>query len=187
MFCRAGRVLVVVLLAAAGAAPARECRADGSPAIVAAQPTTREKSGLSGGFGLGGEYAGLGVQIRYDVPLLPWLQVAPFLGAGWSSAGGGSNPFAGAAGLATGLGYRNRLAITLGVGPIFAEPLDLHGTVVDTKVVYGPSVLLGYERMIDTGFFQRIAIGYGWGLWGKTNAYSSGDIAFTLGTGMRLW
>ena len=187
MLGRARWLSVVLFLGTTGTAPVRRCRADGPLAVDAGQRLARETRGLSAGLGLGTDYGGCGLQLRYDFPLRPWLQVAPFVGAGWLPTTWGSALATGAAGVGIGLGHRHRLTITLAVAPIIEEPLDLHGTVVDGRAVYGPGALLGYEHITDSGFFQRIGLGYGFPLWGRADSYAAGTLLVTFGAGIRLW
>ena len=69
----------------------------------------------------------------------------------------------------------------LDVGPAAVSRLNLHGTVVAWKALYGPSVLIGYEFMSHGGVFVRVGAGGGVA-WND----GSGVLQLTLGLGWKL-
>jgi hypothetical protein len=73
------------------------------------------------------------------------------------------------------------------VVPIVWDVLNVHGTTVDVRLIYGPQLALGYEHVSDGGWVQRLTIGYGWSLWGKGEGPFPSDLVFALGFGRRLW
>ena len=75
----------------------------------------------------------LGLQVRYDRPIRPWLHLAPFLAGGINTDFGWTS-FTGAAGVSAGLGWRHRLTADLALGPVLWDELNLHGTQVDRDV-----------------------------------------------------
>ena len=155
------------------------------PAIVSQSPR-RERRGLTVTGGIGNVYGMLGGQLRYDLPVRPWLTLAPFAAVGFFP-GEGTTFWQGAGGLTAALGRRHRLAADVAVVPMYGEELNLHGTVLDSRVIYGPSIAGGYEFFSNGGFVWRLLIGYGWGLWGKGAGPFDSDLTLALGIGARVW
>jgi hypothetical protein len=148
----------------------------------AAAPPRRETHGLALSLGFGTTYSGLGLQARYDLPIWRSLVVAPFV------AGGANGVLPGAYGVTTLWGGRHRAVLDLGVAPLLEARLNLHGTLVTTRTIYGPVAGAGYEHMSDGGWLQRVTVSYGYGLWGSPVPFDgrgAADVSFAVGR--RLW
>jgi hypothetical protein len=158
--------------------------ADPTP-TVAVRPPARERPGLTATVGLGYAYGGLGGQFRFDLPVRPWLELAPFGGAGLLD-GSQLKSLSWAGGVSASLGRRHRLTADLAVAAIAGEDLVLHGTVVDSRIIYGPNVGVGYEFFSNFGGLVRLLVGYGWGLWGKGEGPFPSTVTFALGLGGRV-
>jgi len=170
---------------AAGARPAAHAQGQAPlPAapVVAIQPVKRERPGLGLSFGGGMAYTGIGLQARYDVPLRPWWTMSPYVANGlvfgWTAVAGG---------VTTSVGRRHRVVVDVGVAPSYATRLNLHGTTVTERRVYGPMTGFGYEYMSDNGAWQRMTFEYGWPLWNAPPLGLDRAIFVCFAAGWRLW
>ncbi len=189
LFTGVGLVLIVASLSRPGmanppmtamvGAPARN-----TPSVVVPGPSVYERPGVTASLGLGYAYGVLGGQIRYDRPLRPWLHLAPFVAGGFHYE---RVVVAGAIGMSVGFGRRQRLVVDLAVAPVQWQELNLHGTTIDFRTIYGPTVGVGYEDVSESGVMRRITFGYGWGMWGKGEGLFSSRLSVTFGAGGRLW
>lgn len=174
------------LLATRGPALAAAPGVATPPGVVVSAAPARERPGFTASFGLGSAYGVLGLQVRYDRPLRPWLHLAPFLGGGTNTESGWSS-LVGSVGLSAGLGWRHRLTADFVLAPVVWNELNLHGTEVDLRTIYGPHLAAGYEHASDSGAFQRVLVGYGWGEWGKGAGPFPSEQTLTVGFGWRVW
>jgi hypothetical protein len=149
--------------------------------VVAIQPVKRERHGLGLSFGVGMAHAGFGLQARYDVPLLPWWTMSPYVADGlfgWTAVAGG---------VTSSVGRRHRVVVDVGVAPSYTTRLVLHGTTITERRAYGPMTSFGYEYMSDNGAWQRLTLEYGWPLWNSPPAGLDRAILVGLAFGWRLW
>ena len=58
-------------------------------------------------------------------------------------------------GVSAALGARHRLVADLGVAPLDWLRFSLHGTTVAERLIFGPLLAAGYERMSERGWFWR--------------------------------
>lgn len=150
--------------------------------VVAIQPVKRERRGLGLSLGAGMAYTGIGLQARYDVPLRPWWTVSPYVANGllfgWTAVAGG---------VTSSVGRRHRVVVDVGVAPSYTARLDLHGTTITERRVYGPMISLGYEYMSDNGPWTRMTVEYGWPLWNSPPLGLDRAIFVCFAVGWRLW
>ena len=170
-----GRSLALALAGVLAAAP-------GSDALA------RSRSGTAGalvGLELGSHLGGHGVGLDYLHPLADKLSLGAHVGAGLS--GGEQTLAAWEARAYTTVGRRHRLVVGLGWALLARRSLSLHGTVVDTRGVYGPTGVVGYELLADNGFFLRGLAGYGYALEVAEHPGAWVDQSLCLAVGMKLW
>jgi hypothetical protein len=116
--------------------------------------------------GFGHEYAGLGLQAHYFLPVAGtrWSW-APSLAVGlvpsqfaaeWILEGANTRVAGFAAGVSGSYGYRHRISGSLGYGLVGALGLPVQGIFVDAEAVYGASALAGYEYVGASGLLVRI-------------------------------
>ena len=176
----AGAAAAVVAIVAASGVPAL---ADETAAAVASGPVTRERRGLSLGIGLGYVYGGAGLRAGYDLPLRRIWTVTPFVGGGFYF----NSTMGAAAGVTNALGVRHRLVVDLAVAPVEGRILNLHGTDITARVLYGPAVGIGYEHMSDRGVSQRFTLAYGHPMWGAPLGGYPIAAMVNFGFAARLW
>jgi hypothetical protein len=173
------------LLVAAPPAPAG-APAQHAAAVVTAQAPAPERPGLTVSLGFGYGYGLYGVQLRYDRPLRPWLHLAPFV-AGGVNFDLGWKSVVGAVGLSSGLGWHHRLTVDVAIAPTTWEQLDVHGSRLDSRNIYGPVVAAGWEHVSERGYLQRITLGRGWGRWAKGAGPFPPAFMLAIGFGWRAW
>jgi hypothetical protein len=149
-------------------------------------PAPWQKRGLTLSAGVGYGYGLLGLQARFDLALRWWLHASPFL-AGGTARGLSTEQLVAAAGISTGLGMRHRFAVDLAVAPYAFQDLNLHGSIVDRRTIYGPAVAGGYELFTAGGVLLRIMLGYAWGRWTQGSSTTLSGMTLTLGVGRRVW
>ncbi len=116
-----------------------------------------DTSGLALLGGLGTQYGSAGFTAEYYLPIGPWpLHVAPFASLGRWVIAGTNGAFAPAGGVALAFGHRHRIYADVSFGPMRSQTLQLHGTVVDARLLYGLETGIGWEYMAASGFTLRI-------------------------------
>ena len=152
-----------------------------------------ESDGPAFSFGLGMEYALIGVQGAYYYQLESTLyRVAGYVSLGLVPAveDDRDSPNLGFMfGLIGSWGHKHRVLLDLSFGSIGKHWLRLHGEFVGSRVAVAPGVAIGYEYMTYEGFFLRALIGVAYTL--NIPIYSASDrFNFTItpiGLGLKVW
>jgi hypothetical protein len=155
------------------------------PTVEERQSPARSLStGVASSVGIGAGYGGLvGLQLAVPFALTSTaFQVGPYSALGVVP---GVDEVDSSMGVSIGAlgfwGERHRGFAMLDVGPLARAGLQLHGTVVAARTLYGPAALAGYEFMSHGGFLVRVGLG-GAMIW--TRGLSA--VQLTLGVGWKL-
>jgi hypothetical protein len=140
-----------------------------------------ERSGPLASIGIGGQYAGFGLQLEYEwvhpcrgFSLAPYGSVGLYPGLTIDRA-----ELAFAAGALASYGARNRWLLDLGVQPIATATLTLGGAIAAERPLYGPTLQIGRQWMGASGLFFRLLAGAGYVI----DRYLAGDVYFALSVG----
>jgi hypothetical protein len=149
--------LVTVLFVGVGPAAAPSAQGQ-TPVAVGAAPHDRSATrGPVVALGYGAAFAGAGVQVAYAFPLPPEARLDPRLGLGLFDD---ADMLLGAsAGLTLGFGRQHRGLLDLGYGPVLTQRLDLHGTRLDARALYGVQLSAGYGLCLPGGFSLQVLAG----------------------------
>jgi hypothetical protein len=120
-----------------------------------AQTSANDRSGPVLAAGIGYEYGLLGGQLLYQQRLgQTRIYIAPHVGVGWGPFEVPKIVYAG--GVSAIWGKRHRAVLDFSYAMAGSLNVGLHGTTVDTIVVYAPTAGLGWEYVAESGFFLRV-------------------------------
>lgn len=152
-----------------------------------------ESDGPAFSFGLGTQYALIGVQGAYYYQLESTLyRLAGYVSLGVVPAveDDRDDPTLGwMFGVMGSWGHKHRALVDLSLGTISKHWLRLHGEFVGSRVAVAPGLAIGYEYMTYEGFFFRASVGFAYTL-NIPILSSSERFGFTLtpvGLGLKVW
>jgi hypothetical protein len=152
-----------------------------------------ESDGPAFSFGLGMQYALIGVQGAYYYQLESTLyRVAGYVSLGILPAVADDRDDLNLGytfGLMGSWGHKHRVLLDLSFGTIGKQWLRLHGEFVGSRVALAPGLGVGYEYMTFEGFFLRVAVGIAYTI--NIPIYAASDrLNFTItpiGLGLKVW
>jgi hypothetical protein len=141
-----------------------------------------ERSGPIVSIGIGGQYAGFGLQVAYEwVHPCRGFSLAPYASVGLYPGliEGEHADLAFAAGVLASYGARNRWLLDFGAQPIASATLRLGGAIAAERPLYGPALQVGRQWMGASGIFFRLLAGAGYAI----DPYIAGGLYFALSLG----
>lgn len=166
-----GSLLLTTAVHAAATSPTTVPAAAAAPEPAAAGETAARDApvrapgahtGPAFALGIGHGFGTFGLQASVPITLSEKWALGPFAGAGvFPPLGESEGHFAFAAGVLAYRGVRHRLLMEASFAAVGARTLELHGSIVATKPVYGPGVIVGYEFVAQSGFLVRSGVGAG--------------------------